>query len=238
MFIRQNLCSGPWDIFNDVLQSAKVSTATDLAPPNLEEPLHRIWWVRAQIRAIKCPFQNILVYLCKDRSESDSAAPNLVQRDGQCHCTYDACTIQKAHVIALIVALTRQNPCSGPWDIFNDVLQCAQVSTATFSTLQHIIYISSTTARILVSKGYNESYYMCLQDGVCIVCAMALSITLYQIRRRRICGCADFNTLQHIIGYISRTTAQILANKHSEFSVLLRALDRIYCINYIISVHT
>ena len=155
MFIRQNLCSSPWDISNDVLQSAKVSTATDSVPPNLEEPLHRIWRVRAQIRAIKCPFQNILVYLCTDRLESDVAALNLVQRDGQCHCTYNACTIHKAHVIALIVALTHQNPCSGTWDIY-DMLQCAKGGCADLSTLQHIIeYISRTTAWILASRGYN-----------------------------------------------------------------------------------
>ena len=33
--IRQNMCSGPWDISNDVLECAKINTATDLAVPNL-----------------------------------------------------------------------------------------------------------------------------------------------------------------------------------------------------------
>jgi len=43
--------------------------------------------------------------------------------------------------------------------------------------------------------------------------------------------------LQHIVECISRTTARILANKHSKVSVFLRAFDRIYCIYYIIFVH-
>jgi hypothetical protein len=44
--------------------------------------------------------------------------------------------------------------------------------------------------------------------------------------------------LQHIVECISRTTARILANKHSKGSVFLRSFDRIYCINYTIFVHT
>ena len=40
--ILQNPCSGPWYTFNDVLQCAKISTATDSAAPNLRwiTPLH------------------------------------------------------------------------------------------------------------------------------------------------------------------------------------------------------
>jgi len=40
-------------------------------------------------------------------------------------------------------------------------------------------YILGTPAQNLLSKGSNWSHYMCLLDGTYIVCAMALSITLY-----------------------------------------------------------
>jgi len=36
---------------------------------------------------------------------------------------------------------------------------------------------------------------------------------------------------------ISRTTARILANKHSKVSVFLHSFDRTYCINYTIFLH-
>ena len=58
------------------------------------------------------------------------------------------------------------------------------------------------------------------------------------LRAHQTYDCADFSTLQHIVEYISRLTAGILANKHSKGSVFLRSFDRIYCINYTIFVHT